>query len=202
MKNILYDNLTTTYVKENMWFNTLSEEQKAAIKKIDEMDSSTYILKKIKRKLKPQLKEGDVFAMLLPEGFYIFGRILKSGVNFWSEPTKYNVAFIFEKIGKDINDIPEKFDYDKILLGPILLSDGYWTRGYCYTVTNIPLTDKEKKLDYGFWDNGAKMRFLDADGKEMDHQPEYLSCYGLKTLYGLSIPIRKRIIADPDILPD
>ena len=36
--------------------------------------SKKYYIKPIKRKRNPDIKEGDIFAILLPEGCYVFGR--------------------------------------------------------------------------------------------------------------------------------
>ncbi|MFU2163810.1 Imm26 family immunity protein [Streptococcus pluranimalium] len=53
-------------------------------------------------------------------------------------------------------DIP---DYDNLLIPPVIVSDDYWKKGYFYTISNIPLTEEEKSIDFGFLKFISKLIF-------------------------------------------
>ena len=86
-----------------------------------------------------------------------------------------------------------------------LADQGFRTRGYFYNIKNIPLSQEEKELDYGFYkylyrpENPDGM--CDAWGKRINKNPYFKSLYAATTLYGVSPEIKKYIIAEPELLP-
>ncbi len=54
----------------------MSEEQQIAWDEIDTLPKEKKYLKPIKRKRNPEIKTGTVFAMLLPENVYMYGKII------------------------------------------------------------------------------------------------------------------------------
>ena len=60
--------------KRDEWYESLPNETKEKIMSAYDEKSKKYYIKHIKRKRNPDIKEGDIFAILLPEGCYVFGR--------------------------------------------------------------------------------------------------------------------------------
>lgn len=179
------------------WYNSLSKEQQ---KKIDSLhdekaDKSNYMIKSIKRKRNPQVKEGDIFAIYLPEGGYMFGRVIKAAIEDSDRRKRLCVIFIFNKVSDNMNDVPVDLNYDLSVIGPLIADVGFWTRGYFYNISNSPLSETEKELDYGFYnDKIFSGNYCDVYANEINYKPQFLSIFAHTTLYGVSMAIREKII--------
>ncbi|MGQ7320250.1 Imm26 family immunity protein [Streptococcus suis] len=61
-------------------------------------------------------------------------------------------------------DIP---DYDNLLIPPVIVSDDYWKKRYFYTISNIPLTEEEKSIDFGFYKIHFRTNFFCKENGEI-----------------------------------
>ncbi len=182
----------------NAWkerYNSLSDEIK---KRLDEDDYKQLEIIKRKRK---EINEGDVFILSPEKGIYFYGKVLKAKIN-----NKYNsfirgeyLVFIFKCKTKNISIEDFKPDYNELLIQPAIVGKEYWTQGLFYTIGNIPLTEEEKNLDYGFYSviNGM---FYKENGVLIKKKPKIYGCYGITTDIGISMYIRKELIIDPSLL--
>ena len=156
------------------------------------------------KKSKETVKEGDVFVLSMKGGLYFYGKVLQAKIEHVQKNSSYNegiVIFIFKC--KTNKKTLENFkpDYNKLLIGPDIVTSGYWAQGYFETIGNIPLTDEEKKLDYGFFRiEGKGGIILKANGEDMDHMPKYLQSYGISVYAGIYMSLRTEAIIDPTLL--
>lgn len=186
------------------WKKRLSEqtdEIRLRIKELDNMNPKDYQLKVIK-KSKDKLQEGDVFIVSPREGIYFYGRVLKTNINHITNDTFIhgkNVVVIFKNKTKTLDLSNYSPNYDELLIGPDIVDETYWKKGYFYTIANIPFTEHEKELDYGFYSIG-KGKCLKEDGHEISHQPSLIGTYGIATITGIARNIEKELIIDPGLL--
>ena len=64
---------------------------------------------------------------------------------------------------------------------------------------NIPLTEEEKNLDYGFYD-AFNDCFISETGAKIEHQPKIFCSKGIATLSGISYYIERELIIDRTLL--
>ena len=69
------------------------------------------------------------------------------------------------------------------MIAPIVVNFQPWRKGYFKAIGNISISDKEKKVDYGFWDVINEC-FVDEHGNRLSKVPQYQACYGLGS-YGV-----------------
>lgn len=176
---------------------TLDQEKEIMLEKLRKIDENEFILNKIKAKRKVVLREGDIFVLEPIKNYFLFGRIIRAG----DENSKIGripdaaVVFIFSKGFDSFKNVPEEFDYSDILIGPEIVEKGYWTRGWFYTVKNVPLSKKEKNLKYCFYDlnRASKKVYYDEMGNRLDDKPEttLISRFGINTSIGILYSIKE-----------
>lgn len=186
------------------WLSQFSLEQQRKITEIGDDVKMSPKLIKLKRSRKPiEVNVGDVFLVSNKEGLYFYGKVIQS-VN--TEHPKYHwserafVAFIFKCTTKEKNLDNYSPNYNDSACGPKIFDESYWEKGYMEIIGNIPLTDKEKKLDIGFFDgnqNGGN--FIDAQGTAMTHFPEFYEILGFVTPLGISIKLNITYITNPSL---
>lgn len=199
-------------------YESLPEDIKKQWDDIENLPNEKLYLKRIKRKFKPEIEIGTIFALKLPEDVFLFGKVVadvsKLPILISDEDCRYYVAFISKKASKNMEDFPSEITADDILVGPWIIGDWLWRGGKFYTVGQKPLTEEEKKIDYGFYkmklepsrmiyeglvDNGY---IVDINGCKMDHEPEFLETTGCITIIGIEKELRQEIIVNPSIIED
>jgi len=158
------------------------------------------------KKSKNPVKEGDVFVVSPKEGVYFFGKVLEADIQHiggdpWITGSYVICIFRQKSVSKDIKDF--KPDYSNLLISPLILTVDYWKRGWIETIGNIPLSEEEKKLDYGFYEKdyiGSEGSLYKANGEGLKKIPKYFGSYGISTLNGLYSKIKTELIIDPSLL--
>ena len=188
----------------------LKRREKYPKELVDKLD---YVLEKgenlqvIKRRRNVEVNTGDVFVLTFDGTFYFYGKVLLANIDHINKSNWINgchVIFVFKNktLNKTLDDF--KPDYDNLFAdGPKIVTTGYWKQGRFETIGNIPLTEEEKNLDYGFCDSidfdpGFKM--INADGTDMDHMPKYFNGYGVLVYTGIYSYIKNAAILEPSIL--
>ena len=179
---------------------SMSEEQRKEL-----AESHDKNLLRLKRARKPVFSDGDIFVLSPVEGMYLYGRILQAKINNPDDDwmSEGMLVFIFKTKSRDKSPDNFKLDYGNVLIGPEVVPRQYWTCGFFETVGNIPLTQEEKKLDYGFfnWDLDREIGcFMKPSGKIILHEPKFLEQYGICTLSGIYSEIIFKSILDPELL--
>jgi hypothetical protein len=89
------------------------------------------------RSLKPQ-REGDIFAMLLPDGEYLFGRVIRANLQDEAPMPTANLVYIYRVRSTRKEPPVAELRPDAILLPPVFINRMPWTRGYFETVAKAP----------------------------------------------------------------
>lgn len=174
--------------------------------KLDNFRNADYQLRVIK-KTRPKINIGDIFILSPRENIYFYGKVFKTNIK-----TKNNDTFVEGKQSIFIHKCKssqisiDNFNpnYDNLLISPAIVDISYWQKGFFFTIGNLPLTDIENTLDYGFYKFGIHgIRdgwFCTEEGDKLNHQPRIKGIYGVATITGISAEIEKEIIMDPLLL--
>lgn len=194
----LTDNILTRAWQER--YNAQSESVKKQLDRLYNAAPSEYKLNVIKRKrIQPQ--EGDVFLVSPRENIYFYGKVLRSNIRnpYDDWVNEQNMVVIF-KSKTDIISM-EKYNpnYDDLLVRPTVVTKQYWSNGSFFTIDNIPLTDLEKNLDYGFYD-AFNDCFVKETGEKINGIPKIMCGKGIATLSGISYFIERELIMDKTLL--
>lgn len=184
-----YDNLEPVIQKE---LDTFFKEK-----------SSNYRLKVIKKSnLKPVT--GDIFVLSPRDGIYFYGKVMVANI-VRKVPDTFvegkNVVFIFKGITQETNIDKYVPNYDDLLIPPAIVSDDYWKKGYFYTIANLPLTEEEKSIDFGFYKIHFKGNFFCKEtGEVLSKEPKFLGMHGLTTITGIGTEIERELIINPSLV--
>ena len=111
-------------------------------------------------------QEGDVFTLQPQKNIFYYGKVirtnLKSADSFINGMTLIYIYDCFSN-GKVV---PEHFDEEELLIAPIIVNNQLWIKGYFETIDNVPVSEKEINLEFGFWDLLTK-RYVDIQGKKL-----------------------------------
>lgn len=165
--------------------------------------ASEHQLKVIeKSNLKPAV--GDIFVISPREGVYFYGKVIVANI-VRKVPDSFvegkSVVFIFKSNTQEKNIDKYIPDYDNLLIPPAIVSDDYWKKGYFYTISNIPLTEEEKSIDFGFYKIHFKTNFFcKENGEILEKEPKLLGIHGLTTITGIATDVERELIIDPTLL--
>lgn len=171
--------------------------------KLDSFRNSDYQLRIIE-KTKPKINTGDIFLLSPRENIYFYGKVLKTNIKTINNDTfvegKHTVFIHKCKTHKKSMDDYNP-NYDDLLINPSIVDISYWKSGFFYTIGNLPLTEIEKTLDYGFYKLGIPgirdSWFCTEEGEKIDRQPKIKGIYGVATITGIAAEIEKEIIMNP-----
>jgi hypothetical protein len=135
------------------------------------------------KKTRNNPSEGDVFVIQPEEGRYYYGKVILT--NLKSRDSLINgmtLVYIYNKVSseKAFLENPEEAG---LLIAPIIVNNQPWQKGYFETVGNTKVSEKEKNLNYGFWDM-LKKEYVNYNGDELLKEPRYWTHFGLGS-YGI-----------------
>lgn len=118
------------------------------------------------RVLKPSRKkprQGDVFAMQLPDETYLFGRVIGAEL----EPPKAPMPLAYLIYIYDERSSAKAADLallrpDRLLIPPVFINKMPWTKGYLETVGSAALTRSDLLARHCFWD-AARSCYVDEN---------------------------------------
>ena len=125
------------------------------------------VLKKSKKKP----KEGDIFVLNPRCDLYCYGKIIEAGVK--SKDSFINgmyLIYIYDYFSK-IKELDVELNVDNLLIPPMVVNTQLWIKGFAETVSNIEVSDKEKNIEYGFWDVGRKI-YVNLNGDKIYNIPQ------------------------------
>jgi hypothetical protein len=132
-------------------------------------------------KMKPSRKkpkEGDVFVIQPKEGLYLYGKVIRTKI-----PSKnimingWNLIYVYRKISKNIV-MPDYLVANDLLIPPQIVNNQGWLKGYFQTIGSLPVTEKDKSINYGFLDFKTK-EYVNEEGKPLGYKPEMWTDYGI-----------------------
>ena len=137
------------------------------------VQTNLRVLKKSRRAPEP----GDVFAAQLPDGGYLFGRVILANVPQRSAPMPgANLIYIYSHRSPAPTIDEGKLLPGRLLLPPVWTNNLAWTKGYFYTVANQPLRTFDLLRQHCFrrvaLRPGVPEKFLDEGGLELKHRYE------------------------------
>ena len=186
-------------------FESLNLEIQKELDDFYDTKAATHQLKVIK-KSRSIPKVGDIFLVSPREGIYFYGKVLVANI-VRKVPDSFvegkHVVFIFKGITHEKNIDKYKPDYSNLLIPPAIVGDAYWKKGYFHTIANIPLTEEEKKLDFGFYSIHCKGNFFCKEtGELLDKEPKILGIHGITTISGIGLEIERELIINPSLLEE
>ena len=97
----------------------------------------------------------------------------------------------------------ENFQMFAVKSGTLISKVRYWKKGYFHTIANIPLTEEEKNLDFGFYKLHCKGNFFCKEtGELLDKEPKILGMHGITTIIGIGLEIERELIINPSLLEE
>lgn len=142
-------------------------------------------------------KAGDVFVVQPIDGVYYYGKVIyEKTYSIYEMFNDFPLIYIYDHTTNKLC-MPQKLD--KILIAPLLTNYTPQSRGYFYTIGNIPVTDAEKQLDCGFkaytiLDSKHEYPFYrDIHGERIDYIPKYNAPFGLNSYKGINYEICKAL---------
>lgn len=179
----------------NERYLNLPENIRHELSEFKELSLKEYQLQVIKRKrITP--KKGEVFLVMPKEGLYFWGVVLNGSISN-NNGVELSSILVFKKKANGLMDDKPSFCYDDLLIEPSIVGKEYWWRGYFYNTGHIEEIPKD--LDYGFY-RISNRKFLNEYGEELNHQPELLGTYGVKTIAGIANMINRELIIDKNLL--
>lgn len=177
-------------------YESLNDETKYRLKKLENIYDSIYQPKLIKRK-RPKLCKGDVFVTNLFDDTYYYGVVLNAGIDVHPLGSNLVCVCLIRKYsrGTGATDFLQvkSLKTEDILIKPCIVSRAYWSNGFFYnTGENI---NASIDIDYGFYSNPEKA-YVDEYGKRLEYTPEVKVSFGITTMIGIGIMLRYELIID------
>ena len=178
----------------NRWkerYEKLSDEVKAKLDSLDKAEIADFQLQVIKRKRAyPQI--GDIFEINPRDQIFYYGIVVNNHINNINTEEQL-LILIFQKDVNIRESVVNGVKSEDLLLPPQIVTKGYWTRGYFYTIDHY---EEDIHLDdYGFYDIFDR-KFLDEYGNEIATEPKLLGEYGVCTIYGIAMEMNQEMIID------
>lgn len=124
------------------------------------------------RPSRARLVAGDIFTMRLPDGRYIFGRVVRTDASCFGPGCK--LVYVFRHESHDPTP-PARLLVKDLLIAPATINRLGWSRGYFMTVGSRPFEDGERlpihfflELRRGRW---GRRLYVDEDGRSVGRPP-------------------------------
>lgn len=142
------------------------------------MEEFTDLIAMKKSRKKPQ--KGDIFVVQPFQNIFYYGKVIETDIR--SKDSFVNGMFlilVYDKMSKSKDSpIPSDLDRCDLLIAPTIVNRLGWSRGYFETICNLPLTDQERKMSFGFW-SFQRQCFVNVEGTKLESRPRYYTDYGL-----------------------
>lgn len=113
------------------------------------------------RKSRKRQREGDVFAMRLPDGQYLFGRVVGADLPRERAPWEGALLLYIYDVLSDVREVdPDELTRDRLLLAPVHTNRLGWVKGYFETITHRPLRPDDVLEQHCYWDP-AREKYVD-----------------------------------------
>jgi len=119
---------------------------------------------------------GDIFVMLPPDQFFLYGRVVSTEARIWSMESCI-LIYIYKVRSTAKLPVPE-LSPDQLLLPPIMTNRLPWRRGYFETVCHQELSEKDRLQQHCFKDV-ITGKYFDELSNEIDWPIEPVGVWGL-----------------------
>ena len=156
-------------------------------------DEFEYLISMKKSKKKPQ--EGDVFVLQPIEGVFYFGKVIQT--NLKSEDSFINgmtLIYVY-RFFSNAKEIPDALENEELLIPPVVVNHQPWIRGYFETIGNVGVSEKERNVDFAFWDvlRGKYVDITTGQKIKLKHEPKYRSIFGVGRYGGVGKEVYKAL---------
>lgn len=126
-------------------------------------------------------RAGDVFAMLPPDGKYLFGRVIESNVPRDRAPTpNSNFMYIYSERSGSEEPNMDRLTPENLLLPPLFTNKMGWTKGVFKTIRQSNVTPDDLLDQHCFWD-AMRQYYIDLDQKRLSEPTSLCGSRGLKS---------------------
>lgn len=134
----------------------------------------------ILRPSRPKLRPGDIFTMRVPDGRYLFGRVILSDLPREAAPLPgSNLIYVYDVMASEKLPPPiESLTPDRLLIPPQFTNRLAWSKGYFENVDHRPLQESDLLPRHGFWD-AVRKRYCDEAGNPLSSRTEPCGDWGL-----------------------
>jgi len=141
--------------------------------------SSKTNLRQLKRS-RAKLASGDVFAMRLPDGRYIYGRVIQPDLPRGKAPMPTsNLIYIYDPTTTKKTPVPmDSLRPERLLIPPQFVNRSPWTKGYFENVAHEPLEESDLLRQHCFWD-AVRKTYRNDVGESIPHRIEHCGDWGL-----------------------
>lgn len=146
----------------------------------------------LKKNRNPQ--PGDIFAMLPPDGLYLFGRCISRTAVVGAPPNSIpncSMIYVYSSRSKQKEDIPH-LSPESLLLPPMLTNTLPWSCGYFERIARLPL-QPEDLLEQHCFEDVVFGGYLDEQGMKIAGPVEPIGVSALKSYRTIDDAISKAL---------
>lgn len=135
------------------------------------------------RVLKPSRRKpasGDIFALQLPDGRYLFGRVIYADLPLENAPMPGSyLIYVYDHVSREKRPELDQLGPHRLLLPPIFINRMPWTKGYFETIDNLTLSDDDLLAQHCFrrWTGD----YMDEQGHRIPAPAEPCGDWGLSS---------------------
>jgi hypothetical protein len=138
-----------------------------------EVETNLRILKPSRRKL----RDGDLFAMELPDNRYLFGRVINTEARIGPMQGVILIYIYRPHFDSKTPPVSSELSRESLLVSPIMTNRLPWSRGYFETVDHWPLETRDVLSQHCFLRSDG--RYYDEDNHRLARPVEPIGDYGL-----------------------
>lgn len=140
------------------------------------VSKQVHLNMRLLRPSRPNLKPGDVFAFLMPDGLYRFGRVIRTDATIGRLPNSI-LIYVYRCTSSAQAPLPMLSPSD-LLIPPCGTNRQAWLKGYFENVAHVPLVSQDVLPVHCFWDMVYQCH-RDDDGNRLPKKSEPCGDYGL-----------------------
>lgn len=140
---------------------------------------------------------GDVFAMLYPDGQYLFGRVIRVDLPEGKAPmTGANLLYIYN-VRSDSKDVDlSLLRPESLLIPPVFINRMLWSKGFAETIAAPGLQPEDELAQHCFYSYSFK-RYFDLERNELPSRIEPCGVYALDSYRTLDYSISEALGIPP-----
>ena len=156
----------------------VEEEGNLVVPRAREVITNLRVLKRTNKK--PEA--GDIFAMQIPDGRYLFGRVIEADLPRDRAPMPLsNLVYIYDALSVSEKPALERLNPSNLLIPPYFTNRKLWTLGYAKVVDHADVLSEDRLEHHSFKDLIAdhRYRIVDEFGVETQHVSDLCGTWGL-----------------------
>jgi len=136
-------------------------------------------LRVLKQPSRTKLRAGDVFAMVPPDGMYLFGRVIFADLPRERAPMPgANLIYVYRHRASSKEPDRAMLDPEDLLLPPLFINGLPWAKGYFEIVAHWPLEPGDLRSQHCFL-SASRGSYFDEKGDALRGPVEPVGDWGL-----------------------